>query len=277
MNKKLIIFALLAFVIISITVFYVLKYGIVGTKGESTKKEPIDVKTCDEMNTYDLKNICLAIFTNDPSKCKDAGNFDTYCYDTVFGVIKDVSESLCKSFSEYYPRTTCYFELAKIKKDPSLCEESGGRYQKCSWELAKILKKPELCENIGVDSEKKECLAEVTCNVSFCKEITNEEEKKICIDSLSKHVSINICKEYIPEYPSVFYIPECVKNVAITTQNISLCNLIDVKETKWGCFAEVSKSIDVCERADNIFWMDFCKVEFIKNIFTKKSNINYGK
>jgi hypothetical protein len=264
-NIRLVAFAILAIVIVSIAVFYIFKNKFI-----EPIKEPANVKICDDIKTYDLRFICLAIFTSDPSKCKDTGDFDTYCYDTVFSVI-NVSESLCKSFSEYYPRTTCYFNLAKLEKDPSLCLESRGRYQKCSWELAKITKNSALCENIETETEKYECLAEVTRDDSFCKKISIDIERTVCFLTLGKNADIKKCGEDVPiENPSFSYTQICISNVARATKDISLCNEIEDKQTRWSCLSQLSKSIDICEKGENQFWIDFCKIEFIKNSFTGK-------
>lgn len=259
MNKKIIIFAILAIAATTIA-FFALK----GTKPQT--KEPVGIKICDEMKTYDLKLICLAIFTNNPWRCKDSGNFDTYCYDTVFSSMKNISEPLCKSFAEYYPRTTCYFNLAQLEKDPSLCEKSEGRFQKCSKALAKITKNSTLCENLESETEKYECQAEVTKDDSFCKKITVDIERVVCFMSIGKNADTRRCGEDVPiENPSVNYVKQCIASVAVATKDISLCNQIDDLQTKWSCLGQVSKTIDICEKGENQFWVDFCKIEFIKN------------
>lgn len=240
-------------------------FFVLGSMKPETK-ESVGIKICDDIETYDLKLVCLAIFTGNPWKCKDAGNFDTYCYDAVFSSMKNTSEPLCKSFTDYYPRTTCYFNLAKIEKNPSLCEDSGGNYQRCSWDLAKILKDFKLCEKIEKVSERDECLAEVTGDQSFCKNITDDSERSICFITLGKNLDIKKCGEMAStENPSYAYAQQCIASVALATKDISLCYQIESKEAKWTCVAQLSKSIDVCEKGDSQFWVDFCKIEFIKN------------
>jgi len=260
MNIKIITFAVSICIIISAIIFFTQKGGII------EKTEPVDIKICDEIETYDLKITCLAIFTNTPSRCKEAGNFDTYCYEITFGAMKNFSEFLCTSFSEYFPKTTCYLRLAEINKDPSLCEKSGGRYQECSMELAKITKDPKLCEEAGVDFEQNECSAEVTGDVSFCEKIASEAERSICFIKLGKNADTKKCGEAVPiENPSIAYVQECIARVAQATRDSSLCNQIESKETKWSCLASLSKNMQVCDNGENQFWEDYCKIEFIKN------------
>jgi hypothetical protein len=259
MNRRIVAFAILAVAIISIAAF-----GLSSMKPE--KKETVGVSICDGIKTYDLKDICLAIFTGNPWKCKDAGNFDTYCYDSVFSSMKNISEPLCKSFAEYYPRTTCYFNLAKLEKNPSLCEESQGRFQKCSWELAKITKNSTLCENIETETEKNECLAEITGDDSYCKRIDVDIERVVCLITIGKNADTKRCGEDAPiQNPSFAYTQRCVSNVAVATKDISLCYQIDDLETKWSCVGKLAKTIDTCDKAENTFWIDFCKIEFVKN------------
>ena len=259
MNRRLLTFVILTCIILLAVVFFTQKRTV------ETNKEPVDVKICDDIETYDLKVTCLAIFTNDPSRCKDAGNFDSYCYESVFGAMNNFSEPLCKSFSDYFPRTTCYLVLAMIEKDPSLCENSGGRFQQCSWELAKITKDSKLCEEIEADFEKYECLAEVTRDVSFCEKISPGTENSGCFIKLGKNVDIKKCGEVVPiENPSYSYVQECIANVAKAKKDASICNMIESKEAKWKCLTSLSKSMDICKEGENQFWEDFCKIEYIK-------------
>jgi len=264
MIRKLILITILISVTICLLFFYV--------KRSQKEVEHIDVKICDEMEIPEMKLTCLAVFKHNPSICVKTGNFDKYCYDSVFTTMENISESVCEKFSEYYPRTTCYLRLAKVKKDPSFCEKTSGKYQMCCWELAKLLKNSTLCKEIEVECERNQCLAEVTGNISFCEKVPDLSEKKMCFAKLSKKLTINVCKEYIPEHPSVLYVPDCIKYVAITTQNISLCDLIDNNEIKWSCLASLSKSMEICKKAEIPFWRDFCEIEFIKeNIFSKET------
>lgn len=266
MNSKLIAFAFFGCVILlAIGIFFVQKERPV-----VTNKEPVDVKICNGIGTDDLKVICLAFFTNDPSRCKDAGSFDTYCYESTFGLMKNFSESLCESFSDYTPRTACYLKLAMIEKDFSLCEKSSGRYQQCSWEVAKLTKNSSLCDNLETQFEKLECLAEVTGDDSYCKQITSDLERGTCFIKLGKNADLKRCGEDVPiENPSFTYTQLCISNVALANKDISMCNLLENKEGKWRCLASLSKSIDICNNGESQFWEDFCKVEYIKANFEK--------
>jgi len=266
MNIKIVAFTVLICIIISTIVFFAQKEKII------EKEESFDIKICDDIKTYDLKLICLSIFTDNPSRCKEAGNFDNYCYESTFEAMKNFSESLCKGFSDYSPRTLCYLRLAETSKDPSLCEKAGGRYQECSWELAKITKNQKLCEEIEVDFEQNECLAEVTGDVSFCEKIISDIERGTCFIMLGKNADIKKCGEIVSiENPSYAYSQQCIVSVALATKDISLCDLIENKEARWRCLASLSKSIDICKGGENQFWEDFCKIEFIKSTFTQKT------
>lgn len=260
MNKKILILTVLVIVIISAIVFSTFRTHPVEIK------EPVNIQICNGIVTNDLKTICLAIFNNQPSKCKEIGNFDTYCYDIVFDSMSNVTDSLCSSFSDYYPRTTCYFRLAKQEKNLSICEKSSGRYQQCSWELAKLTNNHTLCDNLETEFEKDECLAEVTGSDSYCKKISSELERGTCFIKLGKNVDVKKCGEVAPiENPSYAYTQLCISNVALEAKDISLCNLLDNKEGKWRCIAQLSKSISVCDKGETKFWEDFCRIEFIRN------------
>lgn len=256
-------------IIVVITILIIISICLVSFFMLMYKEENVDITFCKGIETQSMRMTCSAIFRQDPFICKKTGNFDKYCYDSVFGSTKNSSIFECEKFSEYYPNSICYLNLAKIKKNPNLCEKVSGMYQTCYWELAKILKNPKLCENINAICEKNQCLAEVTGNISICEEVPDAVEKKTCIGNILKNVNIDQCEDTVTEYPSVLYVPDCVKKIALTSKNISLCNLIENKEIKWSCLAGLSKSIDICEKADSNFWKDYCKVEFIKNILAK--------
>ncbi len=253
---------LVGVIVLVISLFVVFNLSSNHKETEELYKE-INESHCNEMKTAEMKKTCLAMFEKNLSICEGMPYFNEYCYDKVFILMENFSESLCEKLSKYYPKTTCYIRLAEIKKDESFCKKAGGRYQECSWKLAKLLKKPELCSAIEVDCEKNQCLAEVTGNASYCEKVPDVQEKKACYAKLLKNVSA--CGEYIPEYGEILYIPICLYDLAKTTNNISLCWNITRKETKWQCLAELSKDKRVCNESESQFWKDFCLVEILKN------------
>jgi len=219
---------------------------------------------CGNFSVPELKIICNAISAQDPFLCTQTGNFEDYCYESVFSTSKNLSEGLCNKFYQYYPRSVCYLNLAKLKRNPSYCEETGGMYQQCSWELAKVMKKPELCSNIEVDCEKYQCVAEVMENSSYCEMVPDIPERKLCYTKLLENATVDNCKEYVPEIPTVLYLPDCIRYLAERDNNITLCNFIENKELKWKCFATVSDTISICNSSADNFWKEFCEIEFIK-------------
>ena len=223
---------------------------------------------CNNIETPDMKITCMAMFKKDFNICKENFYFNDYCVDKVFQVTKNFSESLCESFSNYYPKMKCYVWLAKEKRDISFCKKAGIREFGCYWKMAILLKNPEICNYMGVDCEKYQCLAEVTGNASYCKKVPDSGEKENCIMRCLKQE--NACKINLPEYGEILYYPECMYDLAKRTNDISICWKID-GEIKWKCLADMGATEEVCDQADTQVWKDFCLVEILKNKLINKN------
>lgn len=236
----------------------------------TTKKATsITISFCDKIATPDMRTICLGIFSNDPSTCRNTGNFDEYCYDSIFGKMRNISSSLCAGMPSYYSKSKCYYELAKQTSNPVFCDDAGGMYQQCSWDLALATDNSDLCGRIQVDCERNQCLAVVKGNVSICGDVPDSPEKVTCVAKLSKNMSIETCKDYAPDRASINYIADCVKSVVMSTRNISLCDLIGTQDAKIQCLVGISQSIDICNSQSEHFWKDYCMIEYIKTISIK--------
>jgi len=218
-----------------------------------------------------MKLICLATINGNPLMCDKVGDLNSYCYETVFSAMKNISEDLCEKLSDSFPKNLCYHELAKIRKDPSICNITEGRYQWCCGDLAEITKNYKLCEEIDIYFERTECLAEVTGNLSFCEAIDINKYKSACLIKLGKITDVKECEEVVPKnFPTYSEeVQECILKIALTREDVSLCDLIKAKETRIRCIAKFSDNIKVCEKVEGIFWEDFCKVEFIKSAMEK--------
>ena len=271
MNKRyVIIFVVFIIVVFSLILFYSFQ------KKEIKKIEKkIDISyinICENISTSEMKLTCLAIFTSNPLICEKLGKFNSYCYETVFSVMKNVSENLCENLMENSSKNLCFHELAILKKDSAICNKTAGRYQWCCGDLAKITNNPKLCEEIDIDFERYECLADVTKNVSICEQIDFNKYKVACKIKLGKITDAKKCNDVvsksIPTYKEE--VQECVLKVALTIKDVSLCDLIDAKETRVRCLAQLSEDIQICEKIEGIFWEDLCKVEFIKSAIERE-------
>jgi hypothetical protein len=61
----------------------------------------------------------------------------------------------------------------------------------------------------------------------------------------------------------------CIKDIALSLKDISICDEIYEDEGKWECIAALADDERICDKASDP-WKDFCKLEFIKTKLTKK-------
>ncbi len=256
MKKKIFILIFVTILILGLVIFFLKK-----DSKEIEIQPSINSSLCYQMQEPEMKTTCLAMFSQNPSLCSEAGNFDTYCYDIVFGSMKQITPNICEEFKKY-PRDVCFLNLAKKTKDHRFCDDVTFSW-KCFWELAKITHDASLCENIEVDCEKYQCEAEILKDINYCFKIPDAPEKDACIAKLKKDPAE--CSDYGEDVVSTLILASCPHSTASETGDISICDMIAYEKEKWSCLAELSESMDVCERAKVPFWMDFCRVEYVKN------------
>jgi hypothetical protein len=231
------------------------------------KTYEINESYCNKIKTSEMRKTCLAMVEKNFSICEELLYFDRECYEKVFVLTKNISELLCKSFSDYEPKSACYVRLAEVKKNASFCENAGGSYQECSWKLAKLLKNPDLCNQIEAECEKYQCFADASGDISYCKKVTDAPEKMACYAKLQKNVSA--CGMYSSEYGEILYVPQCLYDLAKITKDISLCWNITKSDVRWICLADLGATEEVCNKAETQFWKDFCLVEVLINKLNK--------
>ena len=258
MNKKIYYILTLIFIVIGISIFFASKDKI---------ENPVKIDMCENITSGKLKVVCYSMFLKDHTHCKLAGDFSTYCYDSVFPLI-ELNKTFCESFNENYAKLSCFTNLAIKSRDATVCEMIGepAVVDVCYTNLFDYLDYFTglgLCENIPHESTRFACLAKDTNNITKCEEITQEvEEKGVCLGMLTKNVSHCIIES--PDALSRITIYSCIKNIAIETENMTLCDSIDYEEAKWKCKTYLAEDISICNYAENP-WDDFCKLEYIKN------------
>ena len=225
------------------------------------------IDICENITSGKLKIVCYSMFLKDHKFCNLAGDFSTYCYDSVFPFMS-LNETFCESFNENYAKLSCFTNLAIKNKDSTICEliKEPAVVDVCYTNLFDYLdyfKGSEVCNKIPHESTKFACLAKDTNNMTKCYDITQEvEERGVCLGMLTKNVSYCIIQS--PDVLSRITIYSCIKNIAIETKNMTLCDSIDYEEAKWKCKTSMAENINICDQAEGP-WRDFCKVEYIKN------------
>ena len=258
MNQRLVIIGIvmiLAFILVYFFSFY-------GTEEHLDQNQ---LGYCGKIITPAMKKTCIAMLEKNFSVCMNVPYFDKYCYDSVSILMQNPSE--CEGLAEY-PRSACYHNIAKLRKDQSLCEKVSW-FDLCYWDIAELINDPSLCHKMEAGCEKKQCLAMVTGNISYCEEVPEPSEKELCLLKLSENKDVSKC-EYVPEYGETTYISSCVYDIAKKTGDISVCSIITSDEFKWKCLAELVGSEIVCDKAETQFWKDFCLVEVLKNKLTQE-------
>lgn len=219
--------------------------------------------SCEQIISPSFKEICLTILKKDPLECeKLEGGFKTLCYEFVFP-ISSINHSFCLSF-EGYPKRVCFFELAIKEKNPEFCKEdySGSLKDQCFYNLALKLGKTSICENIDYSELEYQCKAVILKNPDLCKSmhpwVENETIELLICKALATK-DLNFCVENgRPE-------PFCIKELAIYTENPSLCEQIEEERLKGECFSEVIRESSFCHQMEDFIWRDYCLLGYIRN------------
>lgn len=110
------------------------------------------------------------------------------CYYDIAPVKKD--QSICENIQAEHIRDWCYIRVARAKEDPDICErvtEPRGNRRKCYVSLAKELQNPDICERIRKKVNKDMCFSEIAKikqDASICDRISDRYTKNGCVNSV---------------------------------------------------------------------------------------------
>lgn len=195
-------------------------YSITGPRNPSTEKvivhatETKDPLLCDVFTDFEY-NRCtfeVALSLIDKSLCKDVGSslwiFDPEtCKATIDGIVnQDANE--CEKI-ENHGREICYQDLARILKDPSICDRFSGNHR-CYWNLAVSLEREDLCELAPFNQA---CVAIANRDSSSCETITEEIERSKCFYNIAILTGDSgICSRLDDEF-----------STSVCTQHVNTC------------------------------------------------------
>jgi len=83
----------------------------------------------------------------------------------------------CNNITDAAQKNSCFVEVAKLKKDVSICNFVQTGKEDCYIEIAKLKKSKETCYLIQITYIKNECLSEVACvtgDLSLCELFESE-------------------------------------------------------------------------------------------------------
>ncbi len=265
------------------------------------------IKDKDANEELKRKNKCLdkvAEKTNDPKACKmivgDANRMNR-CFKTVavglgkediceeinddklkMSCFADVgiasgNESLCaKEGLSVYDKRECYTEIAKNKKDETICDniENERSMAECYKEVGVIAESVEICKKILATQEiwKVNCINNIAMNqknVKVCYEHTDENQLGICISIMAEELSdAALCEDIIGEEVDHNAISLCIGEVAKKKRDKGICaNIIDIGFRNM-CYSRVAIArgeISICDEIkDSRCYMDECYMEIAK-------------
>ena len=244
----------------------VLVFVLLLIKPKSIKTE-FEIELCENINSGRLKVVCYSMFLKNHTFCNLAADFSPYCYDSTLPLI-DLNENFCGEFTDIYAQLSCFTNLAIKNKNSSMCENLRdiGLAEVCYARLTEnpnIFDDINLCQKVSHESTRLTCIAMVTNNVSYCYDIVEEtEEKNMCLGMMTKNISY--CKIGGSGTLSKVILYNCIKYIAVSHNDIKICDNIDYQEERWRCKISLAQSIDICDDAGGS-WKDFCKIEYIKN------------
>jgi len=253
------------YIIISILFIVIFFYFLLS---KSSNEPQLRVDMCYNLSSVRFEMVCYAMLLRNYSYCKLAADFSSYCYDVTFPLI-NVSKSLCEGLDDTDAKLPCYVELAIKQNNATVCELLQDQipinicYTRLS-DYASKLNDISFCGKIIHESTKFICMASITGNINYCSNITQEFfEKGFCLAMITKNVSDCFVPTGGGEESSRITFSSCIRDVAIQTKNITMCDMIGREEDKWECKMTLSKSIDICNQESDP-WRDLCKLEYIK-------------
>lgn len=211
-------------------------------------------------------------------KCKYIKITAQCAYQTATRNTEGGNEKFCLSLPEigYYDeelnkpidRNSCLIEVAKKKKDESICGNitTGFRdpmenLKDCYFAVGKNLdNNPSLCGQSRDVKTKEECylsLAGSLKRVSLCDEIKDSVKKNECLKVAAVSTKEgNLCDKVENNLKVSCYI-----DIAETTRNESFCNKITELDSKDYCYykvAEHSNNGSLCETIQGLKWKNTC-------------------
>lgn len=231
--------------------------------------EPMpNIGMCENITSGRLKAVCYAMFFKNYTYCKLAADFTPYCYDNVFSLL-DVDERTCNNLEDTSAKLSCYTNLAINQKNASVCEflQDTSLINICYGRLSDhldVFDDINLCKKIPHESTKFTCMAMVSKNINFCFNITQEVfERGFCVAMFTRNVSDCFMPTNGGALARITF-SSCIRQVAISTRNVSMCEMIGRAEDRWRCKMSMINDIHVCDEIDDP-WKDICKLEYIKN------------
>ncbi len=160
-------------------------------------------------------NYELALFLTDKSLCKDVEStlpiFDPEtCKATIDGILNQDPNECQKAPSRGV--NICLQDVARILKDPTICESLSNSNHRCYWNLAVSMEREDLCE---LSPFTQACTAIAKRDGSMCEDISEKIEQSKC-----------------------FY------NIAILTESPDLCGGINDDQAAYYCTAAAKQCID---------------------------------
>ncbi|RLI98945.1 MAG: hypothetical protein DRP06_04455 [Candidatus Aenigmatarchaeota archaeon] len=215
------------------------------------------IEMCDDFNHPETKITCYSFFTSNSTYCDLAGNLKSICW--RFATMKNANLELCNKIEDPFQRTICFSNIALKEKNPSICEniKSKTLLESCflyiPYKYYKLYVE-ENCDDIGHESAKYTCLAVVKNDSSYCEEITSEPFEK------------DLCDAIMHEDSSYCGTDACYSQRAIIENNIDLCNSILSKMERARCIGTISKDVETCEKLDDNFANDLCKLYVLASL-----------
>ncbi len=200
-----------------------------------------NIYLCEDIEDEEGKNLCyknFALAKKDESICeKISGNrkYNIYgdCYSDVAVVKKD--ENICFKINieddedEEYRESECLACLGITRRSLDCCDKAGERYKKnCYYYLAKLEKDESVCREIYVDEYiRNRCYTIVASekkDKSICALIDDLEDKYSCY----LNVAVEKQDESICDLINHLKLKiNCYADVARIKQNLSVCDKID--------------------------------------------------
>lgn len=221
-----------------------------------------DIQACEKTDNQTIKDLCLWAVgekNSDSSYCGQVKNdeFRSLCYNSLD--VSQIDENYCNQISNNLEKAYCWVKLAQKLKDDKICEkilspqyitdELQTARDSCFSEVAKVKKDQTLCEIVRLPEYKDNCyrfVGEATNDISICEKISDfmsptkgfsKDPRTDCFNTVAFALNdTSICSRIRLRVDKA----SCLLELGEKLKDTSICAKIEIQPEKDICNREVN-------------------------------------
>jgi hypothetical protein len=215
-----------------------------------------------ERRFYDPALSLIAAVEGDGNICHGIlGKYDKeYCYEGVAATNGD--SDLCQQIATENIKNFCLMDAAVARKDVNACSSiQSFQREGCYYKLAQVLKDPTICDNIGFDStnqfQKDDCKWSISLLTNTLCNQSSTECDSFFENAAKSRNNIGLCNEII--YQSTR--EACQARFMHAAHDSEACLGIQNVAIKSECLSGASDmNVNICGQIEEPFWKGLCYI-----------------